>query len=244
MQGACLSLTDSATPDFGSTGEIMPFDSSVLLAESDHRIANHLALLMGYVRLKTTDMDRQRKAPSRQAVHVLLDGVGAQIAAVARLHRALVSDDLLGSADLGEHLREVCAPFAGGLSGAARIVEDLAPGCIVGSEQVLPLSQIAAEVLTNALKHACDGAEPGAVLVRCRKDPDGDVRLEIIDSGGGFPAGFDPAADGGLGFRLVRGLSEKLRARIAFESTAAGVRFCLTLPAPTPAQPRMQHPEE
>jgi two-component sensor histidine kinase len=243
VQGACLSLKDSTTLNFGSTGEIIPFDRSVLLAESDHRIANHLALLMSYVRLKTADMDRQRAAPSRQAVHALLDGVGAQIAAVAELHRALVSDDRLGSADLGERLHEVCAPFAGGLGGAARIVEDLAPGCIVGPDQILSLSQITAEIVTNALKHACDGAEAGPIVVRCRKDGPGDVRLEVIDSGGGFPAGFDPETDGGLGFRLVRGLSERLGARIAFESTASGVRFCLILTPAAPAQPRARRLE-
>lgn len=244
MLGARLPTPHSATPDFGLTAEIVPFDSSVLLAESDHRIANHLALLMGYIRLKAADMDRQREAPSRQAVHMLLDGVGAQIAAVAKLHRALVSNNLLRSADLGEHLRDVCAPFAGGLSGGARIVEDLAPGCLVRPEQVLPLSQIAAEVITNALKHACDGAGSGAVLVRCRNDAGGDVQLEIIDNGGGFPAGFDPAMYGGLGFRLVRGLSQKLGARIVFESTAGGVRFCLTLPGPTPVGPWPRYPED
>lgn len=236
MRDACISPTGPLPPEFGSTPEIVPFDSSVLLAESDHRIANHLALLMGYVRLKTADVDGQSEVPTRNAVHALLDGVTAQIAAVAKLHRALVSDPPAGPIDLGAHLRDVCAPFASGLSGAARIIEDLPPGCIVRPEQVLPLSQIAAEVITNALKHASDAAEPGAVVVRCRKDARGVVGLEVIDSGGGFPTGFDPERDGGLGFRLVRGLSQKLGARIAFESTGGGVRFCLTLPAP--AEPR------
>jgi two-component sensor histidine kinase len=239
-----MPFMEFAPPVFGSKEEIIPFASPVAHAESDHRIANHLALLTAYVRLKTADMDRQRIAPSRKAVHVLLDGVGAQIAAVARLHRALASDNLPGSADLGEHLREVCAPFAGGLSGTARIVEDLAPGCVVRPEQVLPLSQIAAEVVTNALKHACDGPEPRSVLVRCRNDRAGDVRLEVIDSGGGFPAGFDPETGGGFGFRLVRGLSAKLGARITYESTASGVCFRLMLPATTPAQSRIVRPQD
>lgn len=240
MHGDGFPLNDAGARGLGSSGEIVPFDSSLLLAESDHRIANHLTLLMGYVRLKAADMHREHEAPSRQAVDVLLDGVGAQIAAVAKLHRALVTDSPPDSVDLGEHLRGVCAPFAGGLGGPVRIVEDLTPGCVVRPEQVLPLSQIAAEVLTNALKHACDGAGPGSVVVCCRNDAAGAVRLEVIDSGGGFPAGFDPETDGGLGFRLVRGLSERLGARIAFESNSGGVRFCLTLPAP-PGAPR---PEE
>jgi two-component sensor histidine kinase len=235
---------DPGTAELGSHDEVIPFDVALLLAEADHRIANHLALLMGYVRLKSADVDRLGEPPSLDSVHVLLDGVGAQIAAVARLHRALVADDPAGVADLGAHLREVCAPFASGLGGAARIVEDLPPGCVVRSEQVLPLSQIAAEVITNALKHACHGAQPGTVLVRCRSDAGGEVRLEIIDSGDGFPPAFDPETDGGLGFRLVRSLSQKLGARIAFESTPAGVRFRLSLPATASAARGIQVPDE
>lgn len=218
-----------------SSAQNAPFDSAVLLAEADHRIANHLALLIGYVRLKSVDMGSQGEAPSLEAMHVLLDGVGAQIAAVARLHRALVSDSPQGPADLGERLHEVCAPFALGLGGAATIIEEFAPGCVVRPEQVLPLSQITAEIVTNALRHACDGARPGRVLVSCHGDPNGVVRVEVVDSGGGLPAGFDPEADGGLGLRMVRGLGRKLGARITFESTTDGTRFCLTLPRPEPA---------
>lgn len=218
----------------GSPGWRPPFDSSILPAESDHRIANHLSLLMAYVRLKTVDVDHAEAAPNPLAVHAILDSINAQIAAVAKLHRALTSDLLMGSTDLGAHLHEVCAPFAGGLGGAVRIVEDLPPGCAVRPEQVLPVSQIAAELITNALKHACDGAGPGTVLVRCRNDAAGAVRLEIVDTGCGFPAGFDPDTDGGLGFRLVRSLSARLGARIEFESSAGGVSFRLTLPASNP----------
>lgn len=235
MDGACLRVEGSARSTCGMSAQGAPFDSAVFLAEADHRIANHLALLMGYVRLKIVDVDREAQAPSRESMHVLLDGVGAQIAAVARLHRALVTQSPSGPVDLGEHLHEVCAPFAHGLCGGVSIIEDFAPGCVVRPEQVLPLSQITAEVLTNALKHASDGSGPGRVLVRCHSDPGGEVRVEVIDGGCGLPAGFDPEADGGLGLRLIHGLGRKLGARIAFESTPDGVRFCLTLP-PSPLE--------
>lgn len=231
MPTVCLPDQNRPASDLRSDAEVVPFENSEL-AESDHRIANHLALLISYVRLKTADMDNQREAPSRQAVHMLLEGVGAQIAAIARLHRAMVSDNLPTRVDLGLHLHEICAPFAQGLRGVAEIVEEFAPGCLVQRDQILPLSQIAAEIVTNALKHACEGAEPSVVRVRCLADATGAVQMEIVDSGGGFPADFDPASDGGFGFRLVRGLSRKLEARIAFESTPVGVRFRLTLPKP------------
>lgn len=234
MNGSCLPVEGPAATPGGGNVQSAPFDSAALLAEADHRIANHLALLMGYVRLKAVDVDSQAQAPSRESVHVLLDAVGAQVAALARLHRVLISDSPPGPVDLGQHLHEVCAPFARGLCGSAAIIEDFAPGCVVRPEQVLPVSQITAEVLTNALKHACDGPGPGKILVGCHSDPGGAVRVDVIDSGCGLPVGFDPEADGGLGFRLVRGLGRKLGARIVFESRADGVRFRLTLPRQGP----------
>lgn len=234
MNVACLPAERSTEPAPASSGQADPFDSAVLLAEADHRIANHLALLMGYVRLKTADMDSQGRAPSLAAMHVLLDGVGAQIAAVARLHRALVSDSPPGPVDLGKRLHEVCAPFARGLAGAATVIEDFAPGCVVGPNEVLPLSQITAEIVTNALRRAYDGASPGRVVVSCRDDVGGGLRVEVVDSGCGLPVGSDPEVDGGLGLRLVRGLARKLGAQIALESATDGVRFCLTLPRPGP----------
>jgi two-component sensor histidine kinase len=203
----------------------------LFLAEADHRIANHLALLTGYVRLKAADLARQSAAPSRDSVHLLLEGVGAQIDAVSRLHRRLAADGSRASADLGEHLHVICASFASGLSGAITLIEDLPFGCAVRSDQVLPLTQIVAEVVTNALKHAHPGGEAGAILVRCRKDDMGAALIEIIDDGAGLPETFNPQTDGGLGFRLLQALGRKLGALIAFESTKPGLRFRLTLPA-------------
>jgi two-component sensor histidine kinase len=240
MHGACL---DPAVSMPGSgPANAPPDDRFALLVEADHRIANHLALLAGYVRLKGADVDGQAAQPSREAVHALLDGVSAQIAAIARLHRALVSAPATGAVELGEHLHEVCACFATGLCKGAKIVEEYASDCAVRGDQVLALSQIVAEVVTNALKHAAGGAGPGAIFVRCRKNGAGEVRVEVTDSGCGFPGDFDPGRDGGLGFRLVRELGLRLRARTGFESTADGVRFSLTLPAPGPTSPKIQPP--
>lgn len=209
-------------------------DEGPLLAEADHRIANHLALLTGYVRLKAATLANQAEEPNRTSMNLLLDSVGAQINAVARLHRILSSDGRDGSANLGEHLHEICAGFATGLSGGTEIVEDISPDCAVGPDQILPLGQIVAEVITNALKHANPGGGPGRVLVGCRENDRGEVLVEISDSGPGFPPAFDPETDCGLGFRLLRALGQRLGARIGFHSTYQGVHFRLTMPAPPP----------
>jgi two-component sensor histidine kinase len=205
-------------------------DAGLLLAEADHRIANHLALLTGYMRLKAADLAGQAAEPSRDSVGLLLASVSGQINAVARLHRCLAADQRPTSADLSEQLHEICAPFASSLCGAARFVEDFPPGCVVRPEQLLPLSRIVAEVITNALKHAHADGEAGAILARCRNDDTGAVLIEVIDDGAGLPETFDPETDGGLGFRLLRALGKQLGALITFDSGDHGLRFRLTLP--------------
>ncbi|MDO8378900.1 sensor histidine kinase [Phenylobacterium sp.] len=193
-----------------------------LLVEADHRIANHLAMLSSYVRLKAAGLDGETR--------LLLETVGAQVDAVGRLHRALATHGHRGSVDLSEHLRAICAPFASGLSGAARLIQDIPAQCHVRADQVLPISQIVSEVITNAFKYAHADELPGVVLVRCHGGESGLVQIEVVDDGPGLPAGFDPATDGGLGFRLIRALSRQLGATTAFESAGQGLRFRLTLP--------------
>lgn len=215
----------------GRFGRPSVSDVPALLAQADHRIANHLALLAGYLRLKTNDLARSSEGPSRDTVHLLLEGVGAQIHALARLHHALAVDGQNGRVDLGEQLRGLCTPFASGLSGAVELIEDLPAGCAVRSDQILSITQIVAEVVMNALKHAHAEGEAGVVLVRCRRDNNGEVQVEVLDDGAGLPENFDTRTDGGLGFRLLRANSKLLGARIAFESTGQGLHFRLTVGA-------------
>lgn len=210
-----------------------------LLVEADHRIANHLALLASYVRLKAADLAAREEPPDRAVFLRLLEGVELQIDAVGRLHRALASGGQDGSVHLGEHLHAVCAPFASGLSEAITLTEDFAQTCVIGLDQVLPLTQIVAEAITNAFKHAQPHGRAGTVCVRCRPTETGAARVEIIDDGPGLPARFDPVSEGGLGLRLMQALARQLKASLVFESSDLGLCVQLTLPAPMSArQPR------
>jgi len=209
-------------------GFASPRNDRSLMAEADHRIGNHLALLTAYVHLKAADLARQPAEPSRASMGLLLQGVGAQVTAISRLHRALANDGSGVSADLGDFLHDICASFTDGLSGAAKLTENFAPGCVVRPEQALALGRIVSEVITNAIKYGHDGE---TIIVHCCQDSAGAVLIEIVDDGPGLPEAFDPLTDGGLGFRLLRRLGEQLGALITFQSTDTGLRFRLTLPA-------------
>ena len=87
------------------------------LAEADHRIANHLALVAGFVRVKAGDLAKQSAEPSRASVTALFESIGVQLDAVARLHRSLATNREQPSTNLPELLHAICAPFRSGLSG-------------------------------------------------------------------------------------------------------------------------------
>jgi two-component sensor histidine kinase len=116
-------------------------------------------------------------------------GVQAEISAVAHLHRKLSGGNARAPSDLAHELHEVCAPFRYGPSGDLVVVEDFEPGCSVTVDQILPVTRIVTEVITNALKHAAGDGGGGLIVARLRK---GDrVRPSlIIDHGPGFPGAF------------------------------------------------------
>lgn len=204
-------------------------DDCGIVQEADHRIANHLALLAGFVRLKASDLARNRADPSEQDVQLVLDAINSQIVAVGRLHRSLTRDG--ASADLAEHLHEISASLSA-LCDDVEIVEDFQPGCIVRPDQILPLIQIVSEVLLNAVKHVHPPGARARIIVRCVQDRARRIQIEIADNGGGLPETFDPERDGGLGFCLLRALAGQLQARIEFQSSDVGLCFRLTLPPP------------
>lgn len=207
-----------------------PCDGCRLLQEADHRIANHLAMLAAFVRLKELELARGPAVPSAEAVQLLLETIRIQTDAVARLHRALASNGRHVFSDLAEHLHATCSPLASLLAGRVEVIEDFSPGCQVAPEQVLPLTQIVSEAITNAVKHAYSPGLGGNITVRGHQAELGGFVVEIADDGPGLPPGLDPGLEGGLGLRLMRALSKQLGGHLEFRSRNPGTLVRLTFP--------------
>jgi two-component sensor histidine kinase len=201
-----------------------------IVEEADHRIANHLSLIAGFVRLKAADLAQQRISLKQESVQLLLENVRSQIDAVARLHRALALGGRHASTNLAEHLHEVCAPLAAILPARINLLEEFSTDRHVQPGQIIPISQIVVEAVTNAAKHAYPLDEVGEILVRIL-DNEGRTVVEVADNGSGLPPTFDPTTSGGLGFRLIRSLGKQLAATIEYQSGPTGLHFRLILPA-------------
>lgn len=200
------------------------------VAEADHRIANHLALLACYVRLKGAELVRRDPPPEVADLSLLLEAIGAQISAVSQLHRLLSSEGTQSSADLGHHLGMICSALGSGVSGDVVIVKSLASECRVAPHRLLPTAQIVTEVITNAIKYGRRPGRSGRIELCCSKDASGTVLVEIHDNGPGLSANRSEPAMRGVGSRLVQALVGQIDGTIEYRSTHQGLTVCLSLP--------------
>lgn len=201
-----------------------------LTAESDHRIANHLTMLASYIRLKTGELRDLADPPDRAGTLMALEGIRAQIAAVSELHRLLSTTDPRIPGDIGAQLGRICEAFRAGPASGVPISFAADPGCILPFRQILPVSQIVSEVMTNALKHGHKAGHPGGIRASCRRDGALGIVIRVEDDGQGLgPPSPGGAVPPGLGARLVEALARQVGGTIRYRSCDTGLSFSLRL---------------
>lgn len=192
-----------------------------LLQEMQHRIKNHVTLIMSVVHL------RLREAKSAETCEAL-NAVAARIETLRLLHEQLYVG---GSTDrirlrpfimqLVEHLCHLHGSDGGKVRLDFTIDElELAP------QVAVPFGLIVNEFVTNSLKYAFDG-DGGSISV-CIDRRDGDhVRVRLSDDGKGLGDETDVGGPGsGTGMKLIDGLARQLGTEAEWSSPAgAELRF-------------------
>ena len=221
-RGATTSLSDASRPSHHD-----------LHKEANHRIANNLSSIAGLVRLHAAETSsRLDHIYSGAEVRRLLDEIGSRIETVGRLHRLLSEAPSGTSIDLGAYIAETAEAIVGTLADEklVRLSSRGMQDCFLNPDQAAPVALIVSELITNAIKHAHPAGAPGRIVVRCGANLAGCVYVEVEDDGVGLPENFDPWRNGGLGFEIIRGLSQQLGAKLLFDAEGIGLRVRLTVP--------------
>ena len=210
--------------------------SDSILSESNHRISNHLALLASTVSLRASEVCRNGGSMEPDDVAGILKELSARIETIGRLHRLLASQPDTRPVEMNEFLRDLCETLTSTLATPDQVeLIHIGNGqCSVDSRQVLPLSLIVTEAVTNSLKYAHPAHVRGRLLVGCLRERDGSLTVKVDDDGVGLPEDFDFAADGGLGSRTIRALARQIGATARYEPSELGTFFRLRVP-PTKA---------
>lgn len=186
-----------------------------LVREMNHRIKNNLSLISSLIGI-------QMKAPGG------LDGgeLRGRIHAIQEVHDMMYHAEDAAMVDLGEMLAHIAAsPALVPREICARVEVDVEPGILVGPEVATPVALVAAELITNAVKHAFADRTSGTIAVTLHKWPEGEARLVVQDDGVGMPEDVVRSS----GTRIIRGLVDQVGGRLDV-SSEAGLRIEIVFP--------------
>jgi two-component system, sensor histidine kinase PdtaS len=196
--------------------------ATLLFSEGQHRIANTLMLIAGFLRRK------RREAQGDPAIAArCLDEAVQRLEIFSTIHRQLSAP-----ADISEALpalfRRLCDSLleAAGADHVAITIE--VEPVELAFEQVVILALLLTEIVINALKHAFGGQEGGHIVIRLAATEHTHI-FEVRDNGRGLPSAPSGTSGQASGHRIMERLAAQLGGTLA-RSNDGGLRTTLTFP--------------
>ena len=207
----------------------------LLFKEVHHRVKNNLQIVASLLALQS------RSSP--EEVRKYFDESLRRIYSMGLLHERFYEERQIEQIDLTGYLRELLDRLLNSFGLKERVIAKVeGPEIRVGLDAGTPLALLAAEVLTNACKHAFPKERTGEIRVTT-SEAEGRVRLLISDDG----VGFDPTARKGrrgMGSRLIGSFATQLGGTFGY-AQEGGTRFELSFPnskMPTRQMPERRDP--
>ncbi len=211
-------------------------DKNVLLKEVHHRVKNNLQLIASILNMTI----RKTTAPDTKTT--LLD-VRNRVMSLATLHQNLYETSAEGRVRADELLHAVVGRVlnAGLLrDGGVRLDLNFEP-TVLYPDQAVPLSLMASEAVTNALKYI-GKPESGKPWIMVRlSDQEGAMSyLEIANSTGEPLNVAIPVSSSGLGEQLIKAFAHQLDGRLETETNDGVYRVRLWFPRPVADRRRVE----
>lgn len=186
-------------------------EKETLLAEIHHRVKNNLAVVSGMLQLQSY------KETNDQIRKKLMDST-LRIKSMAGIHEQLYQSHSFSNMAFDTGLKNLVNTILETLDEGRTIVTEfnLEP-ILLNINQAIPCSLIVNEVLTNSIKHAFKQGDKGLISLNL-ESRDGNLRLQVIDNGPGFPEDYDNKKENSLGMELIRTLALQLDANYKYES--------------------------
>lgn len=208
-------------------------EKTVLLKEVHHRVKNNLQLIASIINMQTRVID---DADAKRVLRSVQD----RVASLATIYRNLYQAEHLDAVEADRLIGDIINQMVNAqLESGSRISiqTDLSPLTLL-PDQAVPLTLLATETFTNALKYA--GAPEGTnpyVRVTLRQEENGSAFFEIANSMG---AGAVMSEGTGLGSQLIEAFAMQLDSEAEIASTdteyALRLRFDVDRDALTQAQ--------
>ena len=194
------------TNELARNAEELQRRTAVLFTELQHRVANNLGFISAVLN------QERRRLPRDEIASQALAAAEERILTMSRIHRRFYAPkDMDQPARI--HLETLCEDLiaASGLAVTCRLEAD---DTRLPLEQLIPVSLIASELITNCLKHAFTADLDGVITVRLRTLDSRMILLQVADNGRG--ANITRNREG-LGATIMQRLALQLKAEIRTE---------------------------
>ena len=181
-------------------------EKDVLLKEVHHRVKNNLAMVASLITLQGGYLHDQRDV-------AILEQLRNRISSISLVHQQLYMSGDLAHIDFDAYAKELTSNLLSSMSSSSKKIElNLAihePQLNINS--AIPLGLIIAELFTNAVKYAFEGA--GAISIELSKKGNRNY-LTVSDNGKGLPDDVDVSRAKTLGFQIVQALATQLQGKV------------------------------
>ncbi|PZO36381.1 MAG: hypothetical protein DCF19_21515 [Pseudanabaena frigida] len=219
--GAASDITELKEAEVNLQSSLL--EKEVLLREVHHRVKNNLSVVDSLLSMQA------RYVNDEEALKALSD-CQRRIHAMSLIHEQLHQSQDVSKVDFCEYLQRLVGNLYSSISFNASQIElklDIKP-TLLNVDTAISMGLIVNELLTNAFKYAFPDNNLGLIEVILYSSMDDDkLHLIIRDNGIGLPQNIDFNGTASLGLRLVRILTQQLRASLDLSCTI-GTSFHFT----------------
>jgi two-component sensor histidine kinase len=193
-------------------------EKNILLKEVHHRVKNNLQLVSSIMNMQI------RRTPSDETKGTLRR-LQDRVMGMAAVHRALYKSDdftrINGSILLGELSQQLLE----GVDSGIRVRRSLGDVVLV-PEQAVPLSMLASEAITNAVKHIDPkGGDHRAIEIELFAPKEGHAHFSVTSTGAA-----DENGGSGLGMQLIRAFEAQLEGTLSVTNGDGRHRVAIDFP--------------
>ena len=198
-------------------------EKKILLKEIHHRVKNNLQMISSllYLQGKSID-DPTAKGAIQESEN--------RVQSMAMLHQNLYQDENLLGVDVVKYLdRLIDHLFASYDIDQNRIaLEKEMQINELDVDTVIPMALVINELMSNALKYAFKDGRKGKIKITIKENKN-NIYVSVEDDGLGLPDSFNPKSGGNFGYKLIRILTQQLKADWHVESTK-GTKVYMEVP--------------
>lgn len=199
-------------------------EKDVVIYEMHHRVKNNLQTI-------STLLDMQmRSLKNEDSISVLKEAV-RRISAMSTSHELLYSSDELSDINFKHFLTHLIS------SQSQLFTDQYSPSIVeydideisVNVSDCITIGMIVSEIISNSAKHAFQGVENPRIKIKAKLIDDNCV-FSVSDNGNGSDLNFNENESKGLGIRLIKIFTSKLKGKIEFKNCDPGLEIEITFP--------------